>query len=139
MKVQRKISPTTIIEADGQTVADVFEALARLEDVFHGHEVCGACQAGNVTYQMRTDKDGNKYYQAHCLKCHAEFRFGVRREGNGVLFPQYKDADGNVKPNGGWVRFQPRDGGADAETSGRKTPQGGSGTAPAKGAKNGWQ
>lgn len=105
MKVQRKISPTTLIEAEGQTVADVFEALSRLEEVFHGHEVCGLCHGKDVSYQVRQDKDGNKYYQAVCQAdgCHAEFRFGVKKQPAGVLFPQLKDRDGKWKPNGGWT------------------------------------
>lgn len=88
-------------------MAEVFEALARLEEVFHGHEECGLCKNRNVGYQVRQDKDGNKYYQAVCLTCRAEFRFGVRREPPGCLFPQRKDADGNWKPNGGWLRYEP--------------------------------
>lgn len=109
MKVQRKISPTTIVEADGPTVADVFESLARLEEIFHGHEVCGLCHGPDVRYQVRQDKDGNKYHHAVCMepRCGAEFRFGQRREPKGVLFPQLKDADGNWKPNGGWAKFAP--------------------------------
>lgn len=107
MKVQRKISPTTILEAEGQTVAEVFEALARLEEIFHGHEVCGLCQKANVAYQVRQDKEGNKYYQAVCLSCGGEFRFGVKKSPPGALFPQMKDKDGNWKPNGGWAKWSP--------------------------------
>lgn len=107
MKVSRKISPTTLVEAEGATVADVFEALASLEDVFHGHEVCGLCQGKEVCYQVRQDKEGNKYYQVHCLSCGGEFRFGVRRSPPGQLFPQYKDKEGKTKPEGGWTKWTP--------------------------------
>jgi hypothetical protein len=105
MKVQRKVGPTTILEAEGATVAEVFEALARLEEVFHGYEVCGACQGKDVSYQVREDKQGNKYYQAHCHGCGCEFRFGVKRQPPGCLFPQLKDNNGNWKENGGWVKW----------------------------------
>jgi len=105
MKVQRKVSPTTILEAEGQTVAEVFENLARLEEVFHGHETCGLCQKTAIAYTVRQDKDGNKYYQASCLACGAEFRFGQRRQPEGALFPQMKDKDGNWKPNDGWAKW----------------------------------
>ena len=107
MKVQRKISPTTIAEAEGQTVAEVFEALASLEEVFSGHETCGLCKKSGVRFQVRRDQKGNKYYQAVCLACGAEFRFGVRRDPPGMLFPQLRDEQGNVKPNGGWAKYQP--------------------------------
>lgn len=106
MKIQRKISPTTIIEAEGDTLVDVFERLASLEEIFHGYETCGLCKKSNVAYQARQDKEGNKYYQAHCLDCRAEFRFGVKKVPKGALFPQKKDAQGNWKPDGGWAKWE---------------------------------
>lgn len=109
MKVNRKVSPTTIVEAEGATVAEVFEALAALEEIFSGHETCGACGNVGVHYSVRRDKQDNKYYQAVCNKCGAEFRFGVRRAPPGSLFPQMKDRDGREKPNNGWVKWQPGD------------------------------
>jgi hypothetical protein len=104
MKVQRKVSATTIVEVDGDSVADVFEALACLENIFAGHETCGLCQKTGVRYECQQDKEGNKYYKAVCVACGAEFRFGVRRQ-DGQLFPQLKDKDGNFKPNGGWAKW----------------------------------
>lgn len=103
MKIQRKVSATTILEAEGETVAAVFEALALLESVFCGRERCGLCSALGVRYEVQRDKEGNAYHKAICLACGAEFRFGVRKAPPGVLFPQLKDAQGNVKPNGGWM------------------------------------
>ncbi len=105
MKVNRKVSPTTILEAEGQTVAEVFEALARMEEVFHGHEECGLCHKRETAYQVRQDKEGNKYYQVVCLFCKAEFRFGLKKQPQGVLFPQLKDKNGNWKPDGGWAKW----------------------------------
>ncbi len=61
MKVQRKVSPTTILEAEGQTVAEVFEALASLEEIFHGYEVCGDC--GQALKDERgKDKPARTFY-----------------------------------------------------------------------------
>jgi hypothetical protein len=107
MKVQRKISATTIVEAEAETVAELFEALAALEEIFAGREVCGLCSKAGVRYQVRRDKQGNKYYQAVCLACAAEFRFGVRRDPPGQLFPQLKTEAGEYKPNGGWAKWEP--------------------------------
>ena len=109
MKVQRKISPTTIVEADGQSVAEVFESLAALESVFAGHETCGLCGKVGVRYQVQLDKEAHKYHKAVCLACGGEFRFGVRKAPAGVLFPQLKAQDGTVKPNGGWSKWTPRE------------------------------
>lgn len=105
MKIQRKISPTTIVEAEGQTVAEVFEALARLEGIFAGYETCGLCQHTGVRYAVQEDKEGHKYHKAVCLSCGAEFRFGMRKTPPGVLFPQIKDQNGNYKPDGGWAKW----------------------------------
>lgn len=105
MMIERKISATTIVKAEGQTVAEVFEALARLESVF-GREVCGLCQKTGVRYDVQEDKEGHKYHKAICLSCGGEFRFGVRKTPPGVLFPQLKDKDGVWKPNGGWAKWE---------------------------------
>ena len=109
MKIQRKISGTTIVEADGDTVMEVFEALANLESIFSGHETCGLCGKTGVTYACQRDKDNNRYFKAVCLACGAEFRFGIKREPEGALFPQLKDKDGNLKPNGGWAKWVPQE------------------------------
>lgn len=106
MRVQRKVSATTIVEAEGATVTEVFEAIARLEAVFCGHETCGACKSTGIRYSVQEDKQDNKYYKTVCLACGCEFRFGVKRSPPGVLFPQLKDAQGNWKPNGGWVKWK---------------------------------
>lgn len=106
MKVQRKVTPTTIVEVEGQTVMEVFEALAAAEQVFSSHETCGLCKSTGVRYECQQDRQGNKYHKAVCVSCRAEFRFGVKKSPAGVLFPQLKDKDGNWKPNGGWAKWQ---------------------------------
>lgn len=104
LKVQRKLNANTIIEADGQTTAEVFEKLASLEEVFRVTQ-CGKCGCDRVTFTVRRDKEDHVYYQAQCLdaNCGAEFRFGVRKKPAGTLFPQLKDRDGNWKNFGGWL------------------------------------
>lgn len=91
MKITRKVSPSTIVEAEGDTVADVFDALARLESVFSGHETCGLCGETGVRYETQEDREGNKYRKAVCVHCGAEFRFGLKRGDGGIVFPQLKD------------------------------------------------
>jgi hypothetical protein len=107
VKIQRKITATTIVEVEGDSPAEVFEALAALEEIFAGHETCGLCQKSGVRYVVRRDKQGNKYFMAVCISCGAEFRFGVRRDPPGTLFPQLKAEDGTLKPDGGWVLWKP--------------------------------
>lgn len=107
MRVERKVSNTTTIEATGATVAEVFEQLAQLESVFCGHERCGLCSERRVSYQCQQDASGNKYYKAVCLDCGGKFRFGVRKQPQGMLFPQLKDKLGAIKPNAGWTKWTP--------------------------------
>jgi hypothetical protein len=108
VKVTRKISGTTIVEAEGQTIMEVFEQLSRLEAVFAGHETCGLCGKSGVRFETQEDKEGHKYHKAVCLACGAEFRFGTRKTPPGVLFPQLKDSEGRDKKNGGWAKWEPR-------------------------------
>jgi hypothetical protein len=106
MKVQRKLAPGTIVEAEGDTVAELFEKLAALEEVF-SRQQCGLFRKTSITFTVRRDKDNHVYHMAVCNSCGGEFRFGVRKNPVGMLFPQLKDADGNKKPNAGWSKWQP--------------------------------
>jgi hypothetical protein len=113
LKIQRKINSTTIVEATGNTVAEVFEALSRLESVFNAFDKCGMCGKASFQYQCQEDKQGHKYHKCICLSCGAEFRFGVKKSPPGVLFPQLKDQQGNWKQNEGWGKYERQQGGDD--------------------------
>lgn len=115
MKLTRHLSMMVSVEADGDTVAEVFERLAQLEEVFTACPSCGLCKSDRITYRVRLDAEGNKYYEAVCLACRGEFRFGQRRTPAGVLFPQLKDGSGNIKPDGGWIRYEQMAGRAAAQ------------------------
>ena len=102
MKVQRKITSTTIVEVEGDTLTEVFEQLAALEEIFGGPNACGRCKKTDLRHQVRT-VDKNKFYELVCLSCRSTFRFGVRREPVGAMFPQLKDPKTDrPKPDGGW-------------------------------------
>ena len=104
MRVQHKVGPAIIVEADGVNPAEVFDSLASLEEIFRPRP-CGLCKSMAITLTLRTDKEGNKYRMQTCLACGAEFRFGLKRGPGGILFPQLKDKQGKPKPDGGWVRY----------------------------------
>jgi hypothetical protein len=108
MKVQRKISANTLVEAEGQTVLEVFEKLSQLEEIFRPGP-CGLCKGTQVAFRTR-ENGGVKFHEAVCLGCGAAFAFGTKKAPAGVLFPQRKDAEGHVKPNGGWSRWTPTNG-----------------------------
>ena len=107
MKVQLKINPNTILEAEGKTVKEVFTNLAQLEDAFSIGQ-CGLCGSA-VNHVVRT-VDKYTYYEARCLNkaCRAKFTFGQSKNTEGALFPQKKDKDGNWKANGGWEIWRPQ-------------------------------
>lgn len=104
MKVQLKVGPKAIVEAEGESVKKVFEQIARLAEVFVHASKCGACQSENVTPQVR-ENSGYTFYEITCLDCRARLTFGQTKEGH-ALFPQRKDKAGNWLDNNGWVKFE---------------------------------
>jgi hypothetical protein len=103
MKVTRKLSANTIVEAEGDTVLALFESLSQLEEVFRPGP-CGLCAGTQVRFRTR-EVNGNKFHEAVCCACGAAFSFGMKKQPAGVLFPQRKNGDGALKPNGGWIKW----------------------------------
>src|SRR5262249_61822763 len=100
MKVQRKISANTVVEAEAQSMVDLFEQLSQLEEILRAGP-CGLCKGTQIGFRTR-EVSGVKFHEAVCLDCGAAFAFGMKKQPAGVLFPQRKDADGKWKANGGW-------------------------------------
>jgi len=91
------------VEFDTATATELFEQLATFQEVF-GETKCGKCGSENLRFVVRTDADDNKYYELRCSDCGARLAFGCHKKGGG-LFPKRKDADGNWKPDSGWVKW----------------------------------
>ncbi len=104
MKVQYKVNPRTIIEAEGETAADVFAKLSALAQVFAHGEKCGSCGSAGVIPQVR-EPQGFKYFEFMCVGCGCRFPLGQLKEPKGGLFPKHKNDDGSVKPHGGWEKY----------------------------------
>ncbi len=128
MQVQVKVNAKTIVTADGDTQAEVFEQLAGLQEVFGHAERCGMCQSERLRYVVR-ENEGYKFFELHCqhADCRARFVFGQSKQHPGSLFPQRKDKDGNPKPNNGWSRYEgngtkPPDGPAPTPAPAAATP-----------------
>jgi hypothetical protein len=109
VKIQRKISANTVVDADAPTMIELFEQLSQLEEIFRPGP-CGLCRGTQISFRTR-DVSGVKFHEAICIGCGAALGFGTRKQPAGVLFPQRKDGDGNLKPNGGWSRWTPTNGG----------------------------
>jgi hypothetical protein len=91
MKAQIKVRPNLIVEAEGETEADLFENISSAQEVFE-HEKCGLCGQSDLRFVVRTDSDENKYYELHCkdIKCRAKLPFGQAKKPKGKLYPKRK-------------------------------------------------
>lgn len=126
MKVQVKVSPTVIVEGDGDKMTEVFESLSSLQEVF-ANDTCGMPKCGaNAQFVVRTDKEENKYYEMKCTKCYARLQFGVAKNPKGALYPkkrwdslsegdkekrvedkEYAEKNKGFLRNGGWFHWKP--------------------------------
>ncbi len=93
-------------ELESPLVVDLFESIAKVQEVFETATQCGMCESTNLRYAVR-EVDDNKFYEVQCqaIGCRARFAFGQHKKG-GSLFPKRKDAEGEWIPNGGWTRYE---------------------------------
>lgn len=94
------------VEVEGKDNKDVFAQLALFQEVYE-HRVCGACESSRIRFSVR-EVQGNTYYELVCMDCGARLSFG-QKKADGSLFPKRKDKEGNWLPNGGWVKWQPKE------------------------------
>jgi hypothetical protein len=116
MKVQIKISPNVIIEAEGTTHVDVFEQIEGLQEVFSAYDKCGKCDGKKLRFVKRV-QGKHTYYELHCQSCYARLSFGQNDEPKkGSLYPRRKETekqtvmDGKLEagaylPDNGWIRW----------------------------------
>jgi hypothetical protein len=110
MQVEVKINSRTIVTADGATVAEIFEQVAALQEIF-GVERCGKCGGDKLRFVCR-EAQGFKFYEVHCLnqECKARFAFGQSKQHPGQLFPRPKGEWHFYRPDGGDEPEQPQAG-----------------------------
>lgn len=96
-----------VFKLHGETVKDIFEELAEVQEIFGMPPNCGVCENSEIAYRVR-ENGGNKFYELHCLtvSCRARFSFGQSKDQKS-LFPKRKDKDGNWLEHGGWERYRP--------------------------------
>ena len=91
------------------TQCEIFEQIAEFDEVF-GENSCVAPDGTvyeNIRYNVRTDKEDNKYYEKTCMDEGAKYRklpYGCHKKGGG-LFPKRKDKDGNIVGWNGWGKY----------------------------------
>jgi hypothetical protein len=112
MKARYRPSEYLEIEVDGTAEKEIFEQLARCDEVF-SDEPCGMCQSGNTKFVCRT-VDANKYFERRCGDCGATLAYGQNKTGGG-LFPKRKIEEGGKevydKKSRGWAKWVPKEGG----------------------------
>ncbi len=112
MKVLRKINELTKLEVEGDTVAEIFENIARLQEAFSEIR-CGKCKSEDLRYVARLAQDKYKYYEIRCNSCKAKLAFGQSQENKGVIYPKRgeKQDDKYVAfGTNGWVKYNPETG-----------------------------
>jgi len=114
-----------MFEVAGETIRDVFKAIAGVQDVFEADRTCGVCGGQELVLQHRLVGD-YEYFELACRtlddrerKCNARLAFGQSKKGGG-LFPKRKGDDDAWLPNRGWSRYTKPGGAApgDAEDYG---------------------
>jgi len=119
LKASAKLTPTLVIEVEGETQKDLFHELASAHEVF-GEKQCGLCSSTNVRPVWRTvsKTTGKKvesfdYAEVRCDDCGAKLAFGMMMEG-GRLFPKRKlnkdgqpDNEGEYGRHKGWHKWKP--------------------------------
>lgn len=110
MKVQVRCGSGSVV-AEGETHADLWEQLAQLQEAF-GESICGKCHKSNLRHVVRTNDDGDKFYELHCQDCRARLRMSQVKKG-GNFYPRRKAvendssglAQGEWLPNRGWMKY----------------------------------
>lgn len=93
-------------EITGATQQEVFEELAKIQEVFDTETSCGCCDGTSIKYQHR-NVQGNDFHELVCRnpQCRARFSFGHVKQPKGDLFPKRKNKDGEWLSNRGWEKY----------------------------------
>lgn len=104
MKAQVKVQGARIaIEVEASGIKELFEKVARVDEVFNAEPQCGLCGNMDTRFSFRVVK-GYNYYEMAC-HCGAQLSFGQHKEGGG-LWPKLHDKNGKPLPNYGWTKFR---------------------------------
>ena len=120
LKAQKKVNSSFIVEAEGDNIVELWEELAKLQEVFE-EASCGCCSKTNLRFVVRQNADEDKFYELHCKDCYARLVFGATKKGKG-LYPkrrwdalsdsekknradQEDDCKNGYLPNRGWYKW----------------------------------
>jgi len=94
-------------EIEGKEQKDLFREIASFQEVFE-ETTCGACHGTELRFVVRTNKDGDDFFELHCknLDCRSRLAFGQHKKG-GSLYPTRKDKENKWLPKNGWTKWNP--------------------------------
>lgn len=84
------------VQFQGTDQKDLFEQVAKFEEIFCDNTVCKHCKSENTRLSVR-EVESNKYFERVCTGCGYRFSFGQHKKG-GSLFP---------KGGQGWTKWSP--------------------------------
>lgn len=98
-------------EITGDTQAELFKEMAAAHEVF-GVTECKLCK-GPIKPVVRTNNEGDDFFEYHCLKCFARLALGQNKKGGG-LFPIRKltkegkpdRTTGSFGNHDGWTQYR---------------------------------
>ena len=119
MKVTKHVNGNVTVTAEGDSMVEVFDQLASLEETF-GDGQCGKCQGSDLTFILRKQSDYD-FRELRCnnKQCRAKLIFGRPQQEDTKLYPKrYKtdekgqairddDNKAIVAGNWGWVKYNP--------------------------------
>ena len=102
MKAVLSLSERLTVELEAETQTDLFEKLARIQEVFN-EEIPPGAKTLNTRFVVR-EVDGNKFYEMRCQETGHVLAFGKHKKGD-TLFPKRRDEDGNPIGKNGWYKW----------------------------------
>ena len=102
MKAILKLSERLTLEVEGENQKELFENMAKVQEVFNEETPPGA-KGLNTRYVVRV-VDDNKFYEMRCQETGQVLSFGCHKKGN-TLFPKRRDDSGQTVGKNGWHKY----------------------------------
>jgi hypothetical protein len=108
----KSIDNRITVKITGNDTKDLFEQIAKFDEIFCNNLTCKNCNKGETRLNVR-NVESNNYYERVCNGCGFTFSFGQHKKG-GTLFPKYD------KGKGGWSKWEPVHDNDSSPKSGKK-------------------
>lgn len=87
------------------------EAIAKAAELFEETE-CGLCKSKAIRFQVRTTKNGGKFFEMRCAACPAQLDLGTAKsaDDHNIWVKRWNKETSSPLPNRGWHIWQKDDG-----------------------------